>query len=330
MRWPMRAWIAAIVLLALAPAGTAAQPSATVHRIGFLSLNPLSSPQDRAYFAEFKGGLKDLGYVQGRNIEILYRDAGASFGQLPARARELVGLKPDVIVTYGEETIRAARQATGTIPIVIAIIGDAVDQGFVSSFARPGGNITGLSILAPQTGGKRLEVLKQAVPTITRVAVLWNRGNKGKVAEFEDTERTAKRLGIALQSLPVGGVGDFDSAFHAAATGGANALIAFSEPLMNSQRDRIVGFAAKARLPAMFQSKEYVDVGGLICYGPKLPDQFRRAASFVDRILKGSNPAEMPIEQPTEFELVVNLKTAKALGITIPQSILVRADEVIE
>ncbi len=278
----------------------------------------------------FRRGLRDLGYVEGQNIHLELRSAEATSAKLPDLAAELVRLKMDVIVTSGTPAALAAKRATTAIPIVMAVAGDPVGTQLVASLARPGANITGLSLMAPELGGKRLQLLKEVVPGVSRVAVLWNAANPYAVLVWRETEAAARTLGVRLQSLAVRGPDDFEGAFRAATSGRAGALITVEDGLTLSYRTRIVDFAAKSRLPAMYGFREFVDAGGLMSYAADLFDLFRRAATYVDKILKGTKPADLPVEQPTRFELVINLKTAKALGLTIPPSILIRADQVIQ
>jgi putative ABC transport system substrate-binding protein len=242
----------------------------------------------------------------------------------------LVRLKVDVIVVGAEPSAQAAKRATTTIPIVMAVSFDPVGSGLMASLARPGGNLTGLATLNPELAGKRLELLKETVPGVVRIAVLRNSNNPITTPQLRETRAAAQALGLELQSLDVQGPEDFDAAFQAATKARAGALIVLSDGVTNDHRTRLVGFAAKSRLPAMYGGRPYVDAGGLMAYGANGADNFRRAATYVDKILKGAKPADLPIEQPTKFELVINFKTAKALGLTIPQSILVRADEVIQ
>jgi len=245
-------------------------------------------------------------------------------------AAELVRLQVAVIVAAGG-AVNTAKDATNTIPIVMPTSGDPVGQGLVTSLARPGGNITGLTTLSSsEIAGKRLQLLKEIVPEASRVAVLWNPGNAAKVLEFKQAQVAAAALGLTLQSLEVRGPNDFDSAFNAAAAGHVDALDALSEALINAHATRITDFALKSRLPSVFEQRELVEAGGLISYGPNVTDLYRRAATYVDRILKGAKPADLPVEQPTRFDFVINLKTAQALGLTIPQSILMQATEVIQ
>jgi ABC-type uncharacterized transport system substrate-binding protein len=298
-------------------------------RIGWLAVNLAAFPHVREAFFQ---GLRDLGYVEGRNVVIEYRSAEGKSERLPALAAELVALKVDVIVAPSTPEALAAKQATRTLPIVFAVAADPVASGLVSGLARPGGNVTGLSILAPELIGKRLEQLKQAVPGVSRVAVLWQPGALGKRTEedmLKGAETTAGALGVRLQSVAVRSPADFDRAFSDMTRARAGALIVLPSPIF-SERRRLVDLAARNRLPAVYTWREYVDAGGLMSYGPDLADMLRRAATYVDKILKGAKPGDLPIEQPTKFELVINLKTAKALGLTIPPSLLQRADQVIE
>ena len=327
----MRLIALAVVLtvsLNLAPIAAEAQQAARIPRIGFLSASSPSSEEPR--LAAFREGLRQLGYVEKQNIMIEYRWAEGKLDRLSVLAADLVRLKVDVIVAGGEAPIRAALRATGTIPIVMAVVGDPGGSGLVTSLARPGGNITGLSALSPELSGKALGLLKEAFPKIIRVAILWNPTNSAKVLDFKETQAAAKALGIALQSLEVRSADDLDRAFEAATRERAEALSVRSDSLVLFHRKRIVEFAGRRRLLAIYELSEFVEAGGLMSYGPQRVDLYRRAATYVDKILRGANPADLPVEQPTKFELVINLKTAKALGLTIPQSLLLRADQVIQ
>jgi len=321
-----------VVTLALAffaaPFAAAAQQPAKTPRIGMLRPG---SPSDRVEQIEaFRRGLRDLGYVEGQNIAIEFRFAEGREARLPDLAAELVRLKVDVIVANGTVAIRTAKQATATIPIVMATVGDPVRTGLVASLARPGGNITGSTLLGPELGAKRLQLLKEAVPKLSRVALFWNPGNPSNQLQFKDIQLGAKALGVALQSVEIRSPDGFEGAFTAISRERPNALIMTADPLHQLHAGRIIEFAARSRLPAMYQVRENVEAGGLMSYGVNVPDLYRRAATFVDKILKGAKPADLPVEQPTRFELVINLKTAKALGLMIPQSVLLRADEVIQ
>jgi putative tryptophan/tyrosine transport system substrate-binding protein len=315
--------------LLAAPLAAEAQQADKMARIGWLAVNLAAFPHVREAFLQ---GLRDLGHVEGRNVVIEYRSAEGKSERLPALAAELVALKVDVIVAPSTPEALAAKQATRTLPIVFAVAADPVASGLVTGLAQPGGNVTGLSILAPELIGKRLEQLTQAVPGVSRVAVLWQPGALGKRTEqdmLKGAEATAGALGVRLQSVEVRSPADFDRAFSDMTRARAGALIVLPSPIF-SERRHLVDLAAKNRLPAVYTWREYVDAGGLMSYGPDLADMLRRAATYVDKILKGAKPADLPIEQPTKFELVINLKTAKALGLTIPQSLLQRADQVIE
>jgi putative tryptophan/tyrosine transport system substrate-binding protein len=314
-----------------APLAAEGQQAAKVARIGYLSPNLAASP--RLLQQAFLQGLRDLGYVEGRNVMIEYRYAEGKFERLGALAAELVALKVDVIVAAPTVAALAAKQATRTLPIVFVGAADPVMSGLVTNLARPGGNVTGLSNLASELVGKWLEQLKQAVPGVSRVAVLWHPGAVGDRTEkdiLKEAEVAARALGVRLQLVETRGPEDFDRAFPDMIRARAEALTVVPSAMFFGERRRLVDLAAKNRLPAVYQGREFVDVGGLMSYGANLADLNRRAATYVDRILKGAKPADLPIEQPTKFELVINLKTAKALGLTIPPSLLQRADQVIE
>ncbi len=320
------------VLLALgvAPLAVEAQPAAKVPRIGWLGFNLAASPHLREAVRQ---GLRDLGYVEGRNLVIEYRDAEGKAERLPALAAELVALKVDVIVASTQVSALAAKQATKTIPIVFPVAADPVASGLVASLARPGGNVTGLSVLAPELVGKCLEHLKQAVPGVSRVAVLWQPGAFGGRTEqdmLKAADVAGRALGVRLQFVEARGPADIDRAFSDMTRARAGALTVLTSTMFYSERRRLVDLAAKNRLPAVYPYREPVDAGGLMSYGPNIPDLYRRAATYVDKILKGAKPADLPVEQPTKFELVINLKTAKALGLTIPRSLLSLADQVIQ
>ena len=318
----------------LAPLAAGAQQAEKVHRIGFLGTLPTNP-----YYEALRQGLHEFGYVEGRNIAIERRYSEGRAERLPDLATKLVRLKVDVIVVDAcGAPLNAASQATNTIPIVVAACNDdLVATGLISSLARPGGNITGLSELTPELGAKRLELLKEAVPRVKRVAVLWNPAYSERLSanfrfwssDWIEMRAAAQVLGMTLQSVEIRGADDFDTAFSAMSRERADGLIAFSDPLIVFHARRIADLAAKSRLPAVYASREVVDAGGLMAYGPSTPDLFRGAAAYVSKILKGAKPADLPMEQPTKFELVINLKTAKALGLTIPQSLLLRADHVI-
>jgi putative ABC transport system substrate-binding protein len=305
-----------------------AQQPARIPQIGILIAASTSFYSARV--EALRQRLRELGYVEGKNIVIEYRYAEGKLERLPDLAAELVRLKVNVIVTAPTQAALAAKKASATIPIVFAdIASDPAGIGLVSSLARPGGNITGLNVMAPDLDGKRLELLKEAFPKVARVAFLWQPGWRGNLA-LTDMEAAAKALGLKLQSLPVRSLDDFEGAFARAKRDGAQALITTPSPLINTQQRQVLDFAAKNRLPAMYQTSEWVEAGGLMSYAPNFTDLWRRAADFVDRILKGAKPADLPVEQPTKFEFLVNLKTAKQIGVTIPPNVLARADKLIK
>ena len=325
-----------MVGLLAAPLAVEAQQAVKVWKIAFLGSSLSAAPP---FIQAFQQGLRELGYVEGQNIAIERRYSEGVSERLPDLAAELVRLKVDVIVVDAcGAPINAASQATRTIPIVVAACNDdLVATGLISSLARPGGNITGLSELTPELGAKRLELLKGVAPKVRRVAVLWNPTSSERFSanfrfwssDWVEVRGAAQVLGMTLQSVEIRGPDDFDTAFSAMTRERADALIAFSDPSIVFHGRRIADLAAKSRLPAVYASREVVDAGGLMSYGPSISDMFRGAAVYVGKILKGAKPADLPMEQPTKFELVINLKTAKALGLTIPQSLLARADEVI-
>jgi len=317
----------ALGLSLLAPCFPAeAQQPARIHRIGILS--PVSGSVFPARVEAFRQRLRQLGYVEGKNILIEYRYAEGKSERLPDLVAELVRLKVDIIVTIGPSATLAAKKASGTIPIVIASAADPVGSGLVSSLAQPGGNITGLSLMAPDLDGKRLELLKEAFPKVARVAFLWVPGSTGNLP-LTEMEAAAKALRLKLLSLEVRSLDDFESAFARAKREGAQALITSTGGLINTQQRQVLDFAAKNQLPAIYPYSEFVEAGGLMSYGPDNTDLWRRAADFVDKILKGTKPGDIPVEQPTKFEFIVNLKAAKQIGLTIPPNVLVRADKVI-
>ncbi|HEV8342102.1 MAG TPA: ABC transporter substrate-binding protein [Candidatus Binatia bacterium] len=301
-----------------------AQKPAKVPKVGYLAVAGGPSPQ----YDAFREGLHDLGYVEGQNIAVEYRSGEIS--RLADLATELVQLKVDVIVAEFAATA-PAKTAAGVVPIVFGVSGDPVEAGFVASLARPGGNMTGVTFLAFELVGKRLELLKEVLPKVSRVAVLANPAHPGEQRELRETQNTAQSLGITLQYLQVKVANDFDSAFDAISRQHANALLVFPDVVTLAHGVRIAEFASKSRLPSMFGWKEYVEAGGFMSYGPNLQDLYRqRIPRYVDKILKGSKPADLPVEQPIKFEFVINLKTAKQIGLTIPQSVLYRADKVIK
>jgi putative ABC transport system substrate-binding protein len=302
------------------------QPAGKAWRIGFVR----GSAPPAAEVEAFRQGLRELGYVEGKNLDILFRWAEGRDERLPSLVAELIQLNVDLIVSSAPAATRAAKEATTTIPIVMVTVADPVAFGFVRSLARPGGNITGFAFQHPELSGKRLALLKETIPKLSRVAVLWNADNPYKAVDMKEVEAAAAGLGVMLQSLAVRGVDGFDSAFEAARHGRAGCIITLEDPFTITHRARIVELAWKHRLPALYGRRLYVDAGGLMSYGPDPIDQYRRAAIYVDRILNGTKPSDLPVEQPTKFELAVNLKAAKALGLTIPPSLLQRADHVIE
>jgi putative ABC transport system substrate-binding protein len=320
-------WLGLLVialLLVVVVATAQAQQPEKVPRIGFLSVSP---PIDPAFFE----GLRELGYVDRKNIVIEYRSADGKLERLPKLAAELVNLKVAVLVTRGTPAASAAKQATGMIPIVMAISGgDLVKLGLVTSFSRPGGNVTGLTLQAPELSGKRLELLKEAAPKTSSVAVIWNASSPANTGFLRETEDAARLLGLQLQSVEVRSPADLDEAFKAVARARADALITLADGMLFDNRARIAQFAAKRQIPAMFPDLGFAEAGGLMVYGPDLAWTSRRASWYVDRILKGAKPADLPVEQPTKFELVINLKAAKQIGLTIPPNVLARADKVIK
>jgi len=322
--------VAALTLgLFAAPLVAEGQQAGKVPRIGWLGGPTRESAEP--FVQAFQRGLKDLGWVEGQNIVIEWRFAGGRAERLPDLAAELVRLQVDLIVVPSTPTALAAKNATKTIPLVTVGVGDPVGLGLVASLARPGGNITGLtSVVSPETAGKQLELLKEAVPKVSRVAVLWNPATPGTALFLKETEVASRALGVQLQSLEARSLNDFDSAFAAMTTKRAGALLVLGDVMFVTHRVRPADLAAKSRLPAMYTLREYVEAGGLMSYGPITPELFRRVATYVDKILKGAKPADLPVEQPTKFELVINIKSAKALGLTIPQSMFIRADEVIQ
>ena len=304
-----------------------AQQLKKVPRIGYLAVSTPSAHSARV--AAFRQGLRDLGYIEGQNIVIEIRYAEGNSNRLPEAAAELVRLKVDAIVTTGTEGTVAAKQATTTIPIIMTT-GDPLAAGIIASLARPGGNITGLTNVATDLTGKRLELLKETVPSMTRTGFLWYPPDPGGVVNFKAIEPTARTLGLEIQSLEVRSPKEFDGVFKTATERHVHALAVQSSGLFNAHRTRITELVSKVRLPSMFSEAAYVEAGGLMYYGPNTPDLYRRAATYVDKILKGRKPADLPVEQPTKFEFIINLKAAKQIGLTIPPNVLARADKVIK
>ena len=326
MTWRRLAFVLALVLLVSGLSG--AQPATKIPRIGLL-FTPSES-----FIAElvqvFRQGLRELGWVEGRTVAIESRYAEGQVDRLPRLAAELVALQVDVIVTADSPAINAAARATTTIPIVFAAAGDPVAAGHVSSLARPGGNITGLSLLATELSPKRLQLLKEAAPRTTRLAILFNPQDPSMVRRVQEAQAAAQALGMATVPLPVRAPGDFEGAFAVMIREHADCLLTVVDGLTIRNSKRIVDFASANRIPAVYEIRDFVERGGLLSYGPKPRENYRRAAAYVDKLLRGAKPTDLPVEQPTVFELVINLKTAKALGLTIPQSVLLRADQVIE
>ena len=316
------------LFMVVAPPSASVQVPAKVPRVGYVFARV--SSEDQYLWDAARQGLRELGYVEGQNIALEIRWAEGRHERLPELVAELVRLKVDALVVATTPGALAAKSATQTIPVVMVAAGDPVGSGLVASLARPGGNLTGLSLMLPELQGKRLQLLKEVLPRVSRVAVLTNPGNPIHGTFWKETQVAARKLGVQLQSLEVRGPEDFQGAFAAATRARAGALFTFDDPLTSGYRTRIVALAAKSRLPAMYGFREFPDAGGLMSYGTNFPDQFRRTATFVDKILKGRKPADLPVEQPTRFEFVINMKTAKALGIKFPASIMVRADQVIQ
>jgi putative ABC transport system substrate-binding protein len=312
--------------LLAAPLAARAQQVGKVYRIGILE--PIPASRNAANLDALRKGLRDLGYIEGRNLIIEYRSADGRAERFPDLASELVRLKVDLIVTRGTPAARAAKNATGTIPVVMATMGDP--RAIVASFAHPGGNITGVTTFSTELTAKRIELLKELVPNLSRVALLHNMGNPAAPPEWEETKTAARSLGLQVELLDVRSQGDLGRAFELAVRQHVDALLIGADGLTQMHQQTIVDMVARNRLPAANPAREFVEAGGLITYAVNYPDLYFRFASFVDKIFKGAKPGELPVEQPTKFELVINLKTAKVLGITIPQSLLLRADELIQ
>jgi ABC-type uncharacterized transport system substrate-binding protein len=323
------ALVVALCAMLFAPSFLAeAQQLAKIPRIGFLNaLFPTTNP---ARIEAFRQGLRDAGYVEGKNIVLEYRYAERKVGRLSTLAAELVRLKVDVIVTSASQETRAAKAATSTIPIVMINEPDPVGTGLVASLARPGGNITGLSTLSPQLSGKRLELLKEIIPKLSRVAVLGNSSNPGNADTLKELELAAQALKVNIQYLDVPNANEIENSFREAEKDRADAVLILSDSILTSRRKQVIGLAIKSRLPVSYPRPEFVESGGLMTYGVSLIENSRRAAAYVDKILKGAKPADLPVEQPTKFELIVNLKAAKQIDLTIPPNVLARADRVIK
>jgi putative tryptophan/tyrosine transport system substrate-binding protein len=323
-----RAFIGTVTLVLLAaPLAAEAQALAKVPRIGYLTT---VSRADDWRLQSFRQGLRELGYLEGQTIAIEYRFADGRPERLPALAAELVSLKVDVIVTAGPPAPQVAKQATSTIPIVFTVAGDPVGEGLVASIARPGGNVTGMASIAAEVVGKQLELLKEVLPKLSRVAVLQDPNHPGHPLMLQQLEGPARALGVQLHVVQAGSPAQIDAAFAAMRNQQVGGVLVLRDSFFNAQRNQIAALAAKSRLPAVYGFSEHAEAGGLMTYGANVTIMYRRAATYVDKILKGAKPADLPVEQPTKFELVINLKTAKALGLTIPQSLLQRADEIIQ
>ncbi|MEO8754040.1 MAG: ABC transporter substrate-binding protein [Casimicrobiaceae bacterium] len=320
-----RAFIVAL-LAAVAAAGIRAQANRPPVRLGFLRI--VAPPQ--VYIDALERGLRDRGYVVGRDVVIEYRFADGRQEQLDRLAKELVELRIALFIVAGNQAVRAARSASSTLPIVMAVTNDPVASGFIRSLARPGGNITGTSLLSSTLAGKRLELLKEVLPHVARVAVLINKDNPAHAVAWRETQAAATTLKIHVRPIEVQGAALLDEAFAAIARERVEALVLFEDAMFASERAHIAALAANARLPAVYGQRNSVDDGGLMSYGPNIVDAYRNAGAYVDKILKGARPADLPVEQPTKFEFVINMKTAKALGIAIPQAVLLRADEVLQ
>ena len=319
----------ALGCLGVVPLAPEAQPPPHVHRLGALS-GQGTTPGRGPFVEAFLEGMRALGYVEGQHFVLEYRAAAGHYERLPALAAELVQLQPEVIVTQGTPAALAAKDATTTIPIVMVGVGDPVASGLVASLARPGGNLTGLSVVVPELVGKQLEFLTDVLPTVSRVAVLWNPTNPGLAIQMRVAEAAAQRLGVQLYRVEARSPEALDSAFAAMTSAHAGALLVLVDNIFFEHRSRLAALAAISHLPTMHQDRAFVEAGGLISYAASPPDGWRHGATYVDKILKGAKPADLPVEQPTKFELVINLKTAKALGITMPPSLLLLADEVIQ
>jgi putative tryptophan/tyrosine transport system substrate-binding protein len=321
-----RAWLATPLLLVCVHLAEAQQPT-KVPRIGFLGATPASGISDR--IEPFRHGLRELGYVEGKNIFIEYRWAEGKLDRLSELAAELVRLNVNVIVAAGPQATRRVKEGTFTIPIVMGFHNDPIGSGAVASLGRPEGNVTGLTTLAPEISGKQLELLKEIVPKVSRVAVLGNSTDPGNSQVLRETQRAAVALGVQHLYLDVRSPEDIETAFRKASNGRADAVLALPSFLLTSQRKQVIDLALKTRIAAIYDRREFVDAGGLLSYSVSSNELFRRAAVFVDKILKGARPAELPVEQPTQFELVINIKTAKQIGLTVPPHVLARADRVI-
>jgi|RhiMetdeSRZDD1v2_1073273.scaffolds.fasta_scaffold196852_3 ABC-type uncharacterized transport system substrate-binding protein len=326
-----RTFIKLVGLCGLAwPVAVLAQKVNQLRRIGVLMPFRQSDPIAQRFFDALAKGLQELGWIEGKTIAFEVRFSEGNPGQLPALATDLVRAKVDVLVVYAAQAVDAARDATRTIPIVMPTVGDALGAGYIASLARPGGNITGITLVATDQSAKRLALLKELPLNITRVAALWNRNATGHQAQMRELETAAPKLGLVLLSHPVTTNEEIDGALQAAVQANAHALLVMEDPMIQSNRDRISEFAMRQKWPAIGEFRPIAAAGALMSYGPDLVDLWRRSAGYVDKILKGANPAELPVEQPNKYELVVNQKTAKAIGLTIPAILFTRADELIE
>jgi putative ABC transport system substrate-binding protein len=314
--------------LLAAPLAAEAQQAAKMRRIGFLGNS--TAALEANLVGPFRDGLRDLGYLEGQNILIEYRWAEGQYERFPALIAELIALKIDVIVTAGTPATKAVKKATTSVPLVMVAVGDPVATGIVASLRRPGGNITGLTSMSEDLEGKRLELLREVLPTVSRVAVLWNPDNQSLLAELKEIRAAAQVLGMKVQALEVRTPGELEETFKAIVRERPRALLVMADRFFLQNRQRIMDFATKQRLPGVYAYRELVEAGGLMSFGPSYPGMHRRAATYVDKLLRGVSPADLPVERPTKFDLVINLKTAKALGLTIPPSLLQRADQVIE
>jgi putative ABC transport system substrate-binding protein len=312
------------------PLSARAQQTDRMRRIGVLQGLAASDPEWSRRFGAFKQRLQELGWIEGRSVAFEFRFADGTPERLPALAAELVQANVDVILTNAAQPIEAARKATSTVPIVMASVGDALGAGYVASLARPGGNVTGLTLVATDQSAKRLQLVKEIVPNLARVAVFWNANASGHRLQLQEMERATPGLALTLQSLPIRNADDIDDGLQAALQAKAQAIVTMDDPVVQSQRARIVAFAMRQRLPVMSEFRPATEAGALMSYGPNQIELWGRAAAYVDKILKGAKPADLPVEQPTKFELVINLKTAKTIGLTVPDKLLALADEVIE
>ena len=327
--WPPIASFAAVLLLA-APLAAEAQQAREVPRVGYINPGYPSDPVRLRRFEAFRQGLRELGYVEGRNIALEARWAEGKYDRYPALAADLVRLKVHVIVVVGGAATKAAKQVTRTIPIVMSLVTEPIESGLVRSLARPGGNVTGISLMSPELVGKQLGVLKEMVPKVSRVALLRNPANPASGPQLREAEAAARTLGVRLQTLEARNPQEIDSAFAAMTRERAGALVVLTDSIFTNQRRQIAELATERRLPAVYGNSEHAEAGGLMAYSANFLDLERRAATFVDKILKGAKPGNLPVEQPTKLELVINLRAAKAIRLTIPQSLLQRADQVIE